>query len=209
MSRAPGWETPGRSIDRWGSPGRWAIALAIAAGSVVLYWPIRGHEWLMWDDFIYITQNPHIAQGLSVDSIRWATTSFYQANWFPGTWLSWMLEFELHGFDAGAFLTTNLILHAANSVLLFAALQRLTKSTVRSAFVAAVFAVHPPPRRIGRVGICAKGRPERGVLDARTVAPCTRRSHSTQAPWHRDLFPTRFQLQTDFGHPSLRVATAR
>lgn len=120
-----------------------AIALAIAAGSMLLYWPIRGHEWLMWDDFVYITQNPYIARGLGADSVWWAVSNFYLANWFPGTWLSWMLDFELHGFDAGAFLTTNLVLHAINSVLLFAALRRLTRSTYRSAFVAAVFAVHP------------------------------------------------------------------
>jgi hypothetical protein len=123
--------------------GAVAIAVLIAAGAVFLYWPIRDHEWLMWDDFIYITQNPHIAQGLTLDSALWAVSNFHLANWFPGTWLSWMLDFELHGFDAGAFLTTNLVLHAVNSVLLFAALRRLTKSTVRSAFVAAVFAVHP------------------------------------------------------------------
>lgn len=119
------------------------IAFAIAAGSVLVYWPIRTHEWLMWDDLLYITQNPHIAHGLNADSVRWAVSNFYLANWFPGTWLSWMLDFELHGFDAGAFLTTNLVLHTINSVLLFAALRRLTHSTYRSAFVAAVFALHP------------------------------------------------------------------
>jgi len=120
-----------------------ALALAIAAGSVFLYWPIRGHEWLMWDDFAYIRHNPHIAGGLSAESLYWAVSNFYLANWFPGTWASWMLDLDLHGFDAGAFLTTNLVLHAINSVLLFAALRRLTGSTYRSAFVAAVFSVHP------------------------------------------------------------------
>jgi len=120
-----------------------ALALAIAAGAVVLYWPIRTHEWLIWDDFIYVSRNPHVIGGLSAESVRWAFSNFYLANWFPGTWMSWMLDFDLHGDEAGAFLTTNLVLHAANSALLFLALRRLTHATWRSAFAAAVFAVHP------------------------------------------------------------------
>ena len=126
-----------------GRLSQFVIGAGISALAIAVYWPIRGHEWLSWDDFIYITQNPHVAQGIGVDSVWWAVSDFYLANWFPGTWISWMLDYELHGFDAGAFLTTNLVLHAVNSVLLFAAQRRLTKSTYRSAFVAAVFAVHP------------------------------------------------------------------
>ncbi len=146
VSGTAGGETHDRALgprNTADGPIAIAIALAIAAGSVLLYWPARAHEWLMWDDFIYITQNPHIAQGLSVDSLQWAVSNFYLANWFPSTWASWMLDFELHGFDAGAFVTTNLVLHAINSVLLFAALRHMTNATYRSAFVAAVFAVHP------------------------------------------------------------------
>lgn len=120
-----------------------ACGVAIALGCVALYWPIRAHEWVSWDDFAYITHNPWIARGLTRESVGWALSSFYLANWFPLTWLSWMLDYDLHGFDAGAFLTTNLLLHAANSTLLFVALRRMSGATARSAFVAAVFAVHP------------------------------------------------------------------
>lgn len=119
------------------------LAVAIFGLAALVFWPIRDHEWLNWDDFAYIRDNPHIRLGLSAEGARWAFSSFYLANWYPLTWLSWMLDHQLHGLDPGAFLTTNLLLHALSSALLFAALNRLSGAPYRSAFVAAVFAVHP------------------------------------------------------------------
>lgn len=134
---------PGSGSELRGYAGRIAAALGIAAVAAALYWPIRAHEWVAWDDFDYITRNPHIALGLSSEGISWALSSFHLANWFPLTWLSWMLDYERAGFDASTFLTTNLALHALDSGLLYLALLRLTGSAGRSAFVALVFAVHP------------------------------------------------------------------
>ena len=131
-----------------GAPhARRPLAIATGAGlfasAVVLFWPVRQHAWLNYDDTVYITQNPDLLRGLSPDGIAWAFSTFYGANWFPVTWLSWLLDFELYGLDAAGFLTTNALLHALNVAVLFAALARLTGSLPRSAFVAAVFAAHP------------------------------------------------------------------
>lgn len=119
------------------------LAVALGTLAVAVFWPIRGHDFLLYDDDLYVTANPMVALGLTRESVHWAFTSFHGANWFPLTRLSWMLDWQLHGAEARGFHTTSLLLHALTSSVLFLALARLTRSPGRSAFVAAVFAVHP------------------------------------------------------------------
>jgi tetratricopeptide (TPR) repeat protein len=127
------------------APGtrRGLLAAGIALLAVLVFHPILDHAWLNYDDDIYITANPELTQGLGPAGIAWAFTTFHGANWFPITWLSWMLDYEIFGLDAAGFHATNLLLHIAASLLLFFALVRLTGCDGRSAFVAAVFAIHP------------------------------------------------------------------
>jgi len=117
-------------------------ALIFALASAV-YLPIREHEWLNYDDDIYVTGSAELQQGIGWEGVRWAFATQQGANWFPLTRLSWMLDLELHSNEPGGFLLTNLLLHALASALLFLALSRLTGELPRSAFTAAVFAVHP------------------------------------------------------------------
>jgi len=116
------------------------LIFALAAG---VFLPIRHHEWLNYDDNVYVTDSAPVRDGWNRESIRWAFSSFDGANWFPLTRLSWMLDAEFHGLVAGRFLMTNLLLHALASALLAAALARMTGRLGPSAFTAAVFAVHP------------------------------------------------------------------
>jgi len=122
---------------------RVALAALIFALACAIYLPVRQHEWLNYDDDIYVTRSAEIQRGISWEGVRWAFTSQQGANWFPLTRLSWMLDRELHANDPGGFLLTNLLLHALASALLFLALSQLTGELPRSAFAAAVFAVHP------------------------------------------------------------------
>ncbi len=117
-----------------------ALIFALAVG---VFLPIRSHEWLNYDDNVYVTESAPVRSGLNRESVAWAFSSFDGANWFPLTRLSWMLDVELHGLVAGRFLLTNLALHALACLLLFASLRRLSGQLWPSAFVAAVFAVHP------------------------------------------------------------------
>jgi hypothetical protein len=75
--------------------------------------------------------------------VRWALTSGYFANWHPLTWISHMVDVQLFGLNGGAHHLTNLVLHVANTLLLFVLLTKMTGAVGRSAFVAALFAVHP------------------------------------------------------------------
>jgi tetratricopeptide (TPR) repeat protein len=122
---------------------RVGLAAAVFALAAAVYWPVRGHAWLNYDDDIYVTRPPEIRLGTSWEGVRWAFGSQQGANWFPLTRLSWLHDYQHHGLEAGGFLSTNLWLHALASALLFLALAQLTGALGRSAFVAAVFAVHP------------------------------------------------------------------
>jgi protein O-mannosyl-transferase len=100
-------------------------------------------QFLNADDDQYVTENPHVRSGLSAANLWWAATAFHSANWHPLTWLSLQLDAQLFGLNPRAFHLVNVALHAANAVLLFLVLQRLTGAFWRSAAVAAFFAVHP------------------------------------------------------------------
>ncbi len=100
-------------------------------------------DFVNFDDDVYVTKNPAVRSGLTTDGLAWALTTNHAANWHPLTWLSLMLDAEIAGLRPGMFHLTNVLLHAANVLLLFLVLSRMTRSTAKSAFVAALFAVHP------------------------------------------------------------------
>jgi Flp pilus assembly protein TadD len=119
------------------------VSLGLAAACVFIYAPVRTHAFLSWDDTAYVSDNIRVAAGLTSNGVRWAFTTGYMANWHPLTWLSHMLDVELLGLNAGPLLCVNVLFHVLNAVLLFALLCKMTGSLGRSAFVAALFAVHP------------------------------------------------------------------
>ena len=108
-----------------------------------LYWPVRNHDFILFDDPAYATDNVHILEGLSKESVVWALTTTVAANWHPLTWLSHMLDREFFGADAGMHHVVNVIFHLVNTVLVFLVFRRPTGSLWCSAFVAAAFGVHP------------------------------------------------------------------
>ena len=119
------------------------IAPALFLATLWVFAPVRHHGFLDYDDAPYVTARPEVRAGLSAHGAAWAFENVEAGNWHPLTWLSHMLDVEVFGLDARAFLATNVALHAAASVLLFFGLLSLTGSTGVSAFSAGVFAVHP------------------------------------------------------------------
>jgi tetratricopeptide (TPR) repeat protein len=113
------------------------IAVFVAFGSVL------SGAFVNYDDDIYITENARVQAGLTVESVGWAFRSTEAANWHPVTWLSHMLDVQLFGLDPGKHHLTSLVLHALNAILLFLLLFRMTGALWRSAFAAALFALHP------------------------------------------------------------------
>jgi tetratricopeptide (TPR) repeat protein len=119
------------------------IALALAAGTILVYLPTAWHGFLNYDDDTYITENDHVKAGLTGSGIAWAFQSRQEANWHPLTWVSHMLDCQVYGLHPAGHHLTSILLHTANTVLLFFLLKGLTGATWRSAFVAALFAWHP------------------------------------------------------------------
>jgi len=120
-----------------------SIAVALIVAVLVSYGGLLSGGFLLYDDTAYVTQNIHVHQGLARSSVSWAFTTTTAANWHPLTWLSHMLDVQLFGLDAGRHHLISILLHALNAILLFLLLVRMTGALWRSAFVAALFALHP------------------------------------------------------------------
>ena len=84
-----------------------------------------------------------VQKGLTLPGIIWAFTHVCSSNWHPLTWISHMLDCQFYGLNPGGHHLTNILLHTATAILLFLVLRRMTGFLWRSAFVAAVFAIHP------------------------------------------------------------------
>jgi Tfp pilus assembly protein PilF len=119
------------------------VSLALVAANVAVYGAVGHHDFVNFDDPQYIARNPHVSAGLSWHAVVWAFTSGYAANWHPITWLSHMTDVQLFGLAAGPQHLTSLAIHIVNTILLFRILDLMTGAPMRSAVVAALFAVHP------------------------------------------------------------------
>jgi len=118
------------------------IALLLVLGVAAVYGQTGRHEFVNYDDNVYILDNPEVTGGVTLTGVRWAF-GFHAANWHPLTWLSHMLDCQLFGLWAGGHHLMSAGIHAGNAVLLLAVLTAMTGSLARSAAVAAVFALHP------------------------------------------------------------------
>ena len=119
------------------------ICLLLALVTMALYWPVTGYDFVNFDDGIYVYHNAHVQSGVNWQSSQWAFTNLDVGLWHPLTWMSHMLDCQWFGLRSGWHHLTSLLLHAANTVLLFVVLRRMTGALWRSALVAALFALHP------------------------------------------------------------------
>lgn len=131
-------------MDRARNPRLTLLLLALLTGATLaVFWPVTQNAFIGYDDFEYLVQNPHVATGLTWANIKWAFTAFYSSNWHPVTWISHMMDVQLFGGKTGWHHFISLLIHAANTGLLFTLLSRVTGAIWRSALVAALFALHP------------------------------------------------------------------
>jgi tetratricopeptide (TPR) repeat protein len=119
------------------------ICMVLAGLTLAVFWPALHCDFVLYDDPGYFSSNPQVQAGLTGTGVRWAFETTETANWHPITWLSFMLDVELFGKGAFGPHLTNLVLYAADTVLLFLLLRQFTGALWRSAAVAALFALHP------------------------------------------------------------------
>jgi tetratricopeptide (TPR) repeat protein len=128
------------SIKNWQSV---LICCALAAVTLAAFWPVSANGFINYDDQEYVYENTHVRDGLTWAGLRWAFTSTRASNWHPLTWLSHMLDAQLFGLHPAGHHLMSVAFHILNAILLFALLFRLTAKLWRSAFVGALFALHP------------------------------------------------------------------
>jgi tetratricopeptide (TPR) repeat protein len=119
------------------------IPLALILLTLVVFWPVGGHDFINYDDNTYVTENGPVLQGLTMKGLLWAATTFHAGNWHPVTWFSHMLDVSLFGMNPAGHHWMNLLFHLANVLLLFFLLRRMTHALWPSALVATLFAIHP------------------------------------------------------------------
>ena len=107
-----------------------------------IYSQVQDHEFTNFDDAIFCCLDVYAA-GLTSENVKWAFTTFSAGNWFPVTWFSHILDYQLYGLHAKGHHLTSLFLHIANALILFIVLSRMTGKLWQSGFVAAMFAFHP------------------------------------------------------------------
>jgi tetratricopeptide (TPR) repeat protein len=121
------------------------VYITLAVVTLAVFWQVNQYDFV-FDDFVYVTANSHIQSGITLDGFRWAfstTSKEYGDLWHPLIWLSFMLDYQFYGLHAGGYHVTNLILHILSALLLFWLFNRMTGAILHSAFVAALFALHP------------------------------------------------------------------
>jgi Flp pilus assembly protein TadD len=119
------------------------VLLGLSAAILLVFWQAQTFKLVRYDDPFYVAENSHVLSGITKENVLWAFTNAEAGFWHPLTWLSLMLDFELHGFRPGGYHWTNVMFHLASALLLFLVLDRMTGAVWRSAFVAALFALHP------------------------------------------------------------------
>jgi len=137
---SPDPRIPAKATPTWRAAVGLGLLLVLTA---LVYEPVRTHEFINFDDGLYVQANPRVQGGFTWESIRWAFTTAHASNWHPLTWLSHMLDCRLFGLNAGAHHLTNVVLHGLNTWLLWWLWVRLTGAPGRSLVVAGLFALHP------------------------------------------------------------------
>ncbi len=119
------------------------ICLVLTLTTLAVYYQVYSFGFINLDDPVYVLENPNIQAGITLNAVKWAFTSGHAGNWHPLTWLSHILDWQLFGSNPAGHHLTNLFFHIANTLLLFLVLKKMTESLWQSAFVAALFALHP------------------------------------------------------------------
>jgi tetratricopeptide (TPR) repeat protein len=122
---------------------KWGICVLLAAITLAVFSPTTQYSFVNLDDNQYVSENPVIQHGLTPKGIGWAFTHVVVGNWHPLTMISFMVDYQFHGLNPGGYHLTNDVLHTIAVILLFLVLNEMTGMPWRSAFVAAIFAIHP------------------------------------------------------------------
>ncbi|MEI6263126.1 MAG: hypothetical protein WCR46_24970 [Deltaproteobacteria bacterium] len=115
----------------------------IILATLSVYLPVKDFDFVVYDDYDYVFDNPRVKEGLTFKNILWSLIATKVSNWHPLTWISHMTDIQIFGMNAGGHHLTNVGFHILNTVLLLVWLNAMTGEFWKSSFVAALFAIHP------------------------------------------------------------------
>ncbi len=122
----------------------WLMTALLVLVTIALYWPATRYDFVSLDDPEFVTENPHVQGGLNWEGVKWAFCNTEQAAyWAPLMWLSHLLAWQLFGSNAWGHHLINVLLHGANTALVFLVFRRMTGAAWRSLVLAALFGLHP------------------------------------------------------------------
>jgi len=122
---------------------KFIVYIVLTLAALAVYWQVNQFDFVNFDDYGYAARNIYIRSGITLDGFLWAFNTRYLDLWNPLVWLSFMFDYQLYGLNPGGYHLTNLILHILSALLLFLLFNRMTGAIWKSAFVAALFALHP------------------------------------------------------------------
>ena len=110
------------------------ICLFLILSTLAVYWQVQDYEFVYYDDNKYVSENPHVQDGLTVEGVIWAFTTNQSSNWHPITWLSHMLDIQVFGPEPGRHHLVNLFIHTLNALLIFIVFRKMNHLVVKSLF---------------------------------------------------------------------------
>jgi len=119
------------------------VYVVLTIVTLAVFWQVNQYNFINFDDPYFVVDNTHIRSGITPDEVCWSFSTRFFGLWHPLVWLSFIVDYQLHGLNPGGYHLTNLILHILSTLLLFWLFNRMTGAVWRSAFVAALFALHP------------------------------------------------------------------
>lgn len=132
------------------------VNIFLILAMLAVFWQLHQYDFVNIDDDTYVTRNSYVQSGITPAGLRWAFSATDGQYWHPVTWLSLMFDYQLYGLHAGGYHVHNIIIHILSALLLFGLFNRMTGEIWKSAFVAAIFALHP--LRVESVAWIAKRR---------------------------------------------------
>jgi hypothetical protein len=108
------------------------IGLFLILSTLAVYWQVKNHDYVYYDDNKYVSENPHVQEGLTPEGLIWAFTTRQSSNWHPLTWLSHMLDMDLFGPNPGRHHLVNLFFHILNTLLTFAVFEKTNRNSWQS-----------------------------------------------------------------------------
>ena len=133
----------GKDFKKTAGFSTFAILLLLTALTFYAIGSVVDNEFVNYDDPVYVTENAVVAKGITKAGLRWALTSIYEGNWFPITRISHMIDVSLYRLDPRGHHLNSLLIHLANTLLLFVILHSATHLIFASFLTAALFSVHP------------------------------------------------------------------